>query len=316
MPNRPPTKAEGDQPANTERVLQEITAVSRRIEGMDASISSLTLETKSIRTHIANFHSRVMGLEHRLGTLETHMFTIQDRDQDLSYLRSKVTGLEDRSRRDNIRLLGIPKNKRVQTPSPIIACLLRHTQTRQLLQAARAHGPFRVNKYDVRITADYSKDTNERRKAFLTLRLRLRQLEMKHGLFDPARMWVTKNGVSRDFYNPEDLRLFLDSFQTQTKDPATLNRSQDTMEDDGHIPSSGLEKGNTDRYGPDNCPRGRDLERLTRAHDDRGQVVHAVAAHTQLSERDKSRSPLKLTLAPPELLFCLRVNRGDSPRQR
>ncbi|KAJ1179452.1 hypothetical protein NDU88_004686 [Pleurodeles waltl] len=244
--------------------------------------------------------------------------------------------MEDRSRRDNIRLLGIPENEEgpdvqaflssvipkltllsfgpplgfqrahrvgpkrpdgASRPRPIIACLLRHTQTRQLLQVARTHGRFRVDKYDVRITGDYSKDTNERRKAFLALRPQT--LEMKNCLFDPARMWLTKNGVSKDFYDPEDPRLFLDSFQNQTKDPATSNRSQDTMEDDGHIPSSGLEKGNMDRYDPDNCPRGRDLERLTRAHDDRGQVLHAMAAHTQLSERDKSHSPLKPTSAPP-----------------
>ncbi|KAJ1132439.1 hypothetical protein NDU88_010752 [Pleurodeles waltl] len=101
--------ADGDQPATMERILQEITAVSRRIEGMDASMSSLTLETKSIRTDIAWFHLRVM--EHRVGTLETHMSTTHDRDQDLSYLRSKEMDLEDRSRRVNIRLLWIPENE-------------------------------------------------------------------------------------------------------------------------------------------------------------------------------------------------------------
>ncbi|KAJ1105040.1 hypothetical protein NDU88_002448 [Pleurodeles waltl] len=78
----------------------------------------------------------------------------------------------------------------------------RGTEMRQLLQVARKHGPFRIDKYEVCIMADYSKDTNERRKAFLALRSRLRQLEMKYGLFDPARMWVTKNGESKDFYNP------------------------------------------------------------------------------------------------------------------
>ncbi|KAJ1127255.1 hypothetical protein NDU88_005658 [Pleurodeles waltl] len=103
--------ADRDQPATMERILQKNTAVSRRIEGMDASISSLTLETKSMRTDIAGFHSRVMGLENRVETLETHMSTTQDRDQDLSYLRSKVTDLEDRSRRDNICLLGITENE-------------------------------------------------------------------------------------------------------------------------------------------------------------------------------------------------------------
>ncbi|KAJ1195601.1 hypothetical protein NDU88_004878 [Pleurodeles waltl] len=107
-------------------------------------------------------------------------------------------------------------------PCPVIACLLRHGQARQLLTAARAHGPFRAEGYEIHITADYSKETNERRKAFLALRPRMRQLEVKYGLFEPARLWVTKNGVSNDFYEPEDLRLFLDSLQPQTMGTSTL----------------------------------------------------------------------------------------------
>ncbi|KAJ1158782.1 hypothetical protein NDU88_011455 [Pleurodeles waltl] len=192
---------------------------------MDASISSLTLETKSMRPDIAGFQSRVTGLEHRMGTLEPQVATSEDRDQDLLYLRSKIKDMEDRSRRDNIRLFGIPENKegtdiqaflgptlpkltsltfdpslefqrahrvgpkhpdKTSRPRPIIACLLRHNQTRQILKAARSHGPFGIGQHDIRITAHYSKDTNERRKAFLALRPRLCQLEMKYGLFDPA----------------------------------------------------------------------------------------------------------------------------------
>ncbi|KAJ1192505.1 hypothetical protein NDU88_001812 [Pleurodeles waltl] len=286
IPAQPPTMSDKEQPTTMERILQEITAVSRRIEGMEASISSLTLETKSMRSDIAGFESRVAGLEHRMGTLETQVATVQDRDQDLLYLQSKITDLEGRSRSDNICLFGIPENeegKDVQVfvgsilpkltlltfdpplefqrahrvgpkwpdgasrPRPIIACLLRHTQTRQLLQAARNHRPFRMDKYKIRIMADYSKDTNERRKAFLALRPRLRQLEMKYGLFDPARMWVTKKGVSNDFYNPEDLRLFLDSFQHQPMDSTTSTRPQDISGNDSYIPPPGLERHGTVR---------------------------------------------------------------------
>ncbi|KAJ1106329.1 hypothetical protein NDU88_003730 [Pleurodeles waltl] len=242
-PIQPATTSDKEQSATMERILHEIAAVSRRIEGIDASISSLTLETKSMRLDIAGFQSRVTGLERRMGSLEKQMATSQDRDQDLLYLKRKLTDLEDRSRRDNICLLGIPENeegtdiqaflsstlskltslnfdppvefqrvhrvgpKRSDTsvrPSPIIGCLLRHNQTRQILQTARSHSPFQLGQHDIRITADYSKDTNKRRKAFLALRPRLRQLEMKYGLFDPARMWVTKNRVSRDFYNPKN----------------------------------------------------------------------------------------------------------------
>ncbi|KAJ1172954.1 hypothetical protein NDU88_004796 [Pleurodeles waltl] len=251
-PGQPTAMSDKEQTTTMERILQEITAVSRRIEGMDASISSLTLETKSMRSDIAGFQSRVTGLEQRMGSLETQVAASQDRDQDLLYLRSKLMDMDYRSRRDNIRLLGIPEKEegtdiqafldstlpkltsldfdpplefqrahrvgpkcsdKSSRPRPIIACLLRHNQTRQILQAARSHGPFQIGQHDIRITADYSKDTNERRKAFLALSPRLQQLEMKYGLFDPARMWVTKNGVSKDFYNPEELRLFLDSFQ-------------------------------------------------------------------------------------------------------
>ncbi|KAJ1139262.1 hypothetical protein NDU88_005637 [Pleurodeles waltl] len=112
-------------------------------------------------------------------------------------------------------------------------------------------------------------------------------------------MWVTKNGVSKDFYNAEELRLFLDSFQHQPMDSTTSTQPQDTSGDNSGIPPPGSERGGMERYDTDNCPRGRDLERLARSHDDRGQVLHAVALHTQPSERDKSHSPLKPVSTPP-----------------
>ncbi|KAJ1137678.1 hypothetical protein NDU88_004076 [Pleurodeles waltl] len=309
-PTEPTMMSDKDHSTTMERILQEITTVSRRIEVMDASITSLTLETKSMRSDIAGFQSRVTKMEQRMGSLEAQATASQDQDQDLLYLRSKLTDMEDRNRRDNIRLLGIPKKdegtdmqaflsstlskltsldfypplefqrahsagpKRSDKSSrarPIIACLLRHNQTRQILQATCSHGPFRVHQHDIRITTDYSKETNERRKAFLALRPRLRQLKMKYGLFDPARMWVTKNRVSKDFYNPEDLRLFLDSFQPQPMYPSSLNRQHNIEGDhegNGTFPS-GMEKANTALYDTDASQRGRDKERLGRSHDDR-----------------------------------------------
>ncbi|KAJ1132236.1 hypothetical protein NDU88_010563 [Pleurodeles waltl] len=124
---------------------------------------------------------------------------------------------------------------------------------------------------------------------------------MKYGLFDPARIWVTKNGVSRDFYNPEELKLFLDSFHHQPTDFTSTGCPLDVSggnEDNGTF-LPGLENEGTTRHDTDTGQRGRDLERLVKSHDDRGQVLHAVAVHTQLSERDKSRSPLKIAAASP-----------------
>ncbi|KAJ1099032.1 hypothetical protein NDU88_004136 [Pleurodeles waltl] len=103
-------------------------------------------------------------------------------------------------------------------PRLIIACLLRHEQVRQILTIARAPGPFKTNGHEIRITADFLRETNEHWTGFLALCPKIRQPEVKYGLFDPARLWTTKNGVSKNFYNPEDLRLYLDNLHSLSMD--------------------------------------------------------------------------------------------------
>ena len=231
--------------------------MSHRLEGLDSKINDLTAETKSIRTDIAQFQSRLDAVELRVKKTEDRLNKISDQDQDLLYLRSKVTDLEDRSRRDNARFFGFPERSEgkdikhflteilpkltsieftpplelqrahrigpprqngSKQPRPVIACFLRHEQARLLLTAARSHGPYDFKGHAIRIAADFSKDTNDRRKAFLNLRPLLRQLDIKYGLFEPARMWITKDGKSRDFYDPADLRSFLERLTSQNMD--------------------------------------------------------------------------------------------------
>ncbi|KAJ1156837.1 hypothetical protein NDU88_009554 [Pleurodeles waltl] len=219
---------------------------------------SMAAETKSIRMKIASFQTCVMGLEERVSKVEAHASSFQERDQELLFLRSKLTDLEDRSRRDNVRFIGFPENiegedlhgfprltgtifepplefqrahgmgpGRTGTdacPRPIIACLLPHTQARQLIQKARTQGPCQLDRHTIRISADFSKDTSDRCRAFQALRLRLRQLEVKSGLFDPLRMWITKNSTSKDFHDPEELRSFWMVCLSQTLPPRPTPR--------------------------------------------------------------------------------------------
>ncbi|KAJ1082371.1 hypothetical protein NDU88_002539 [Pleurodeles waltl] len=155
-----------------------------------------------------------------------------------------------------------------------------------------------MNKQTIRMTADFSKETSEHRKTFLALHPLLHELEVKFGLFEPARMWITKNNVSKDFYDPKDLHLFLDSLQTHPMDTATpLQPHSLSMATATRSPQHPAPK-RPERYATDFLPRGRDLERLSKNYDDRGQVLHAVAMHTQVADRDKSRSPLKPFTAP------------------
>ncbi|KAJ1145940.1 hypothetical protein NDU88_012223 [Pleurodeles waltl] len=211
LTNQPSDMADASQGATMDRILQEISAVGRRLEGMDSRMISLTEETKSMRLDIAGFQSRVTTLEQRLTMVETQATLAADRDQELLYLHSKVIDLEDRSRRDNVRFLGFPEEiegadaqsflknilsqltglifdpplefqranrlspkcrEGANHPGPIIACFLRPTQACQLLQKARMQGPFRMNDLQIQMTADFSNETSECIKAFLALRPR------------------------------------------------------------------------------------------------------------------------------------------------
>ncbi|KAJ1187303.1 hypothetical protein NDU88_004080 [Pleurodeles waltl] len=313
--------SEDAQGVSMDRILQEISSV-----GMDNAMVALTTETRSMRLEIAGFQSQISRLDHRVAAVESQVALQTDRDQELLHLLSKLTDLEDRSRRNNIRFLGFPEGiegtdilsylrdtlpKLADTTfdpplefqrahrlglkrqngkdrlRPIIACFLRHGQDRQLLLTSRTQGPFRLGSLEICLSADFSKETADRRRAFLSLRPHLRHLEVKFGFFEPASMWITKNGESRTFYDPEDLKTFLEGLRDPTQSMESVTQPpQDTQNQTPGVgqPETALD---TDvRSTTDPQARGRDLERLTKSFDDRGQVLQAVAMHTQLSDRD------------------------------
>ncbi|KAJ1180692.1 hypothetical protein NDU88_005909 [Pleurodeles waltl] len=74
------------------------------------------------------------------------------------------------------------------------------------------------NGHELRIAADFSRETNKKRKAFRARRPQLRYLIIKFGLFELPRMWITLDGKSRDFFDPTDLHSFLDNVSAQPMD--------------------------------------------------------------------------------------------------
>ncbi|KAJ1184257.1 hypothetical protein NDU88_001065 [Pleurodeles waltl] len=81
----------------SDHILQEITAVGKRLEAMDLKITDLSAASVSIRTDIACFSEKVTDLDQRLTKMEDHVGTLPDGDAELRSLREKLTDLEDRS---------------------------------------------------------------------------------------------------------------------------------------------------------------------------------------------------------------------------
>ncbi|KAJ1150638.1 hypothetical protein NDU88_003428 [Pleurodeles waltl] len=167
---------------------------------MDANISALIAETKTIRQDIDRFQLRVQGLEQRVATVEDHLNVMPDCGQELLFLCSKVVDLEDRSRRNKVSFYGFPEQQgdtniamffsqalpvitgltfdrplefqRVHRMGPkhpegsarshpIITCFLRHEQVRQLLTEVHTHGPYSPEGLGIHMSADFSKETND-----------------------------------------------------------------------------------------------------------------------------------------------------------
>ncbi|KAJ1113942.1 hypothetical protein NDU88_002182 [Pleurodeles waltl] len=74
---------------------------------MDSEITDLATESKSILSDIARFQDRVVEFDHRLTDVEGRINAMPDRDQELQYLRNKLSDL-DRSCRDSVRFFGFP----------------------------------------------------------------------------------------------------------------------------------------------------------------------------------------------------------------
>ncbi|KAJ1153511.1 hypothetical protein NDU88_006270 [Pleurodeles waltl] len=84
-----------------ERNLQEITAVGKRLEGMDSKIHA----------DIASFHNKLIGLDHRISLVQDKLNTPSPVNEELQYLRDKLTDLGDRSCRDNVPFLVFPEQE-------------------------------------------------------------------------------------------------------------------------------------------------------------------------------------------------------------
>ncbi|KAJ1118152.1 hypothetical protein NDU88_006347 [Pleurodeles waltl] len=199
---------------------------------MDVRISDLSAASTSIRADIAHF--QVTDLDQRLTTVEDHIAAMPVRDTEMQFLRAKITDLEDRSQRDNVNFFGILEHKKGSDvkaflknflheltgpdfspplkfqrahrigplhkatsgwPCPIIACFLHHEQACQVISVARSQGPYSLERHEIRVAEDCSRVTSKKQKAFLALQPQLRKLDIKFGLFEPARMWITHGGL-------------------------------------------------------------------------------------------------------------------------
>lgn len=175
-------------------------------------------------------------METSLSSCTDEIITLQAKVEhlttELSRLDNKCKDLEARSRRNNIRLVGIPddfstsptataissrahrtlqpKPRPGERPRPIVARLHYHMDCVDILHRARAQQRIKIGDMSFSIFPDHTPRTARARAAFNDVRRQLHEIPgIRFGLLYPARLQVTHN--SAEFKSPEEASTFIRS---------------------------------------------------------------------------------------------------------
>ncbi|CAI5678313.1 unnamed protein product [Oreochromis niloticus] len=221
-------------------VDSKLTAISTMMNAMEATLSTVT-------GRIHDIEEAVNGHDERISVLEALCDSLQ-KGYDLHH--KKLDDLESRSRRQNIRILGVaegtekgnpldfaselipkllgsenftgrvvvdrahralgPKPTDGDRPRPFIVRLHYYQTCERILRLAAQKAPLQYNGVKVFIFPDLTTEVLARCKKFEEVRKRCRAANLRYGFIHPARFRVTLDGVTQTFDKPEVAKKFLD----------------------------------------------------------------------------------------------------------
>lgn len=215
-------------------------------------ILDLRLELKNTTDTITTATGQIEQLEKSVQRLQSRCDSTQsaarhDRDQ-VSAMNSKVADMEDRSRRSNLRLVGLSegvegdncitflkanlptwipsvadrdikierahrlyadRNSNVSRPRTIIFKLLDYTDRQAILNGARAVYPVKHGTDTLHFFPDFSADTTKKQKAFAEVRKRIEASGIQTFLLFPATLKITCRGRQTICRSPSEAEQFI-----------------------------------------------------------------------------------------------------------
>lgn len=221
-------------------VEPSLSSVMRLIESFQnesrTSIGTLQSTLDSYASCLTDVESSLQDIDGRVTELEAKYKALSKSNVTLV---SKAEDLESRSKRSNLRVLGVPKNTegpqptscmsefflsywalialplldiahrslapkpKAGAPARLMIVKVHHFQVKQLiLQLAREKAPLMFRGQQIRIFPDFTVDVAKQRAAFSSIKQKLRTAEVKYGLLFPAHLQLTLNGERHIFNTP------------------------------------------------------------------------------------------------------------------
>lgn len=254
--NSPGSAANTDEPSTSQPTLASVlAAIGKLDDDMNARFNTLNSNLHQVQTSLADHTARISDLEGFASDHESRIAALEKRCTELletnKSTKRKLIDLENRSRRCNIKVTGLPEKVEKGNPTQFVAELLPQLlgtnnfssglkvdrahrigpssagrprtmiakihhppEKEKILKLARLQAPLTFNGARISVYPDFSPEVTEQRRAFDGAKKKLRDAGIKHGLLFPARLIFNRGTEQKIFQDATDAETFIDKFIT------------------------------------------------------------------------------------------------------
>lgn len=236
---------------DTEKIMAAIATCQTTLT---TKIDHLQMDVNKLRHDMDKIRERTVEAERRIGEVEdtsnANHESIRTLQQQVKILQARAEDAENRSRRNNVRILGLPERVEGSTPEqfveqlmkevlapivfspsfvverahrvptrplppgapprPFILKLLNYRDRDLILSAARRKGDIAYENSKLSFYPDFTSEVQKKRRQFTHVRSRLRTAGIKYAMLYPTRLRVQHRDRTLFFTTPEEASEWLD----------------------------------------------------------------------------------------------------------
>jgi len=229
--------------ALTASLNEALAPINSTLESITSTVAKHTSTITEMETALSTQSDSVANLELEVAGLRSELTSIT---AEHGALQAAVEDLVSRSKRQNLRVIGLPEDiegnnprqfmadlfkevaaealtnstpeldrahrslrpKPRQGSRPVIVRFHRYIDKGKVLLWAKAHRNVAYRGHNIKFYEDFSATVAKKRAAFNQMKALLFKKEIRFGMIFPARLRVTFNGVSHTFDSPEQAEQF------------------------------------------------------------------------------------------------------------
>lgn len=229
--------------------LDLLKAIQSFKQEFHSQMGEMMTAIREAQVDIQNSSGRITEAEQRISVAEDDINTLKDEVENLrktnKHLTSKVEDLEGRSRRNNIRILGIPEKEEpldicsfmekwiadileiaapvlerahriltsqrsANTPRTVIVKCLNYRDRETVLNAAKKHKELTYKDNKIRFLPDLPTEVYKKQRQYDGVRKKLRECGLsKHRIVYPAKLLLTTDDHTSVFDSPSDVDAYI-----------------------------------------------------------------------------------------------------------